>query len=167
MSCYPTFKKTWKIVIGDARALAKSFVGLNNSQIPYTPPEWGEAYQKIIFSSESRERDFFHNLGLKETKLGFPLGAIRQYRGIHRFDPRHVRVYKDGFTSHCDLYNPEFKPLHHVLHDVMVPKFPLSIKMEFYKKFPSFDEFLVIPDYVNEKLLGKKTLIVIPSVSMQ
>jgi hypothetical protein len=55
----------------------------------------------------------------KETWLGDPKGALRQYRCAHGF---HVREYDSWFEVHRDRFDPRQNPIQHVLYDTSAPK---------------------------------------------
>ncbi len=56
----------------------------------------------------------------ERTDLGFPYGAIAQYRGPGGL---HVREYPDGYEVHLDLFDPREHPILHLLLEALPSAF--------------------------------------------
>ncbi|MEM0271422.1 MAG: hypothetical protein QW514_02620 [Thermoprotei archaeon] len=54
----------------------------------------------------------------KETWLGDPKGALKQYRCAHGF---HVREYPTWFEVHRDKFDPRQNPVKHLVYDTDAP----------------------------------------------
>jgi len=64
-----------------------------------------------IVYPKSYARTLLH--GAKETWLGYPKGALRQYRK----ENLHIREYADKFLVHEDRVDPRADPLGHLIYD--------------------------------------------------
>ena len=64
----------------------------------------------------------FKQKDLHETWLGDPKGAKRQFRDNKEIDSVHVREYPDRISFHVDKFNPERRPLEHLMEDVPASK---------------------------------------------